>query len=104
MPAGPNDNITTNRLRDPRPEEPFQSSLPSLSLFLSTHTSTRTTSTNTDSSTIQSTLQDITKALHGDISGLLTADDENYEVDDLHDEIIPLAKTLLTSKLGNRDA
>ena len=57
-----------------------------------------------DGPAIQSTLQDITKALHGDISGLLTADDENYEVDDLHDEIIPLAKTLLTSKLGNRDA
>jgi hypothetical protein len=50
--AGPNDSMTTNRLRAPRPEEPFQSPLPRLSLLRSTQISTRTTSTSTDSSNI----------------------------------------------------
>jgi DNA repair exonuclease SbcCD nuclease subunit len=57
-----------------------------------------------DGPAVQSTIQDITKELPGElVSGLLTADDERYEVDDLHDEIVRLTETLLTSKLGNRD-
>ncbi len=51
-------------------------------------------------STFQNLIRDLPREL---VSGLLTADHENYEVDELEDEIAQLAETLLTSELGNRD-
>lgn len=56
-----------------------------------------------DHSAVRAAITEIATTLPGELTGLVTADDEAYEIADLHDEIIRLTETLLISEIGQRD-
>jgi hypothetical protein len=57
-----------------------------------------------DRETLLATLGALKEDLNGElVTGLVTADDEAYVINDLDDEVVRLAETLLTTALVDRD-